>query len=75
MNRRLLLPAFLIPGDYLARLLHQGDIGWGLMLAGSQFSGQQLVAADLVERGGAPPRAAKAEAARRCREPYCRGML
>ncbi|MGA2774363.1 MAG: hypothetical protein ABSG26_26555 [Bryobacteraceae bacterium] len=38
MNRRLLLPAFLIPSDYLARLLHQGDIGWGVMGAISRTS-------------------------------------
>jgi hypothetical protein len=34
MNLRLPLPAFPIPGDYLARLLHQGDVGWGVLLAG-----------------------------------------
>jgi hypothetical protein len=34
MNRHPPLPIFLIPSDYLARLLHQGDLGWGLLLAG-----------------------------------------
>jgi nickel/cobalt exporter len=67
MNRRLLLPAFLIPGDYLARLLHRGDIGWGLMLAGvvvafalgaihalSPGHGKTIVAAYLVGTRGTP---------------------
>ena len=71
MNRRLLLPAFLIPGDYLARLLHQGDIGWGLMLAGvvvafalgaihalSPGHGKTIVAAYLVGTRGTPIHAA-----------------
>jgi ABC-type nickel/cobalt efflux system permease component RcnA len=43
MKRRLLLPLFLgaaaLPaqgasGDYLARLLHEGNLGWGMLLAG-----------------------------------------
>jgi len=34
MNRGLPLPAFPISGDYLARLLHQCDVGWGVLLAG-----------------------------------------
>jgi ABC-type nickel/cobalt efflux system permease component RcnA len=71
MNRRLLLPAFLIPSDYLARLLHQGDIGWGLMLAGvvvafalgaihalSPGHGKTIVAAYLVGTCGTPIHAA-----------------
>ena len=71
MNRRLLLPAFLIPGDYLARLLHQGDIGWGLMLAGvvvafalgaihalSPGHGKTIVGAYLVGTRGTPIHAA-----------------
>jgi ABC-type nickel/cobalt efflux system permease component RcnA len=71
MNRRLLLPAFLIPSDYLARLLHQGDIGWGLMLAGvvvafalgaihalSPGHGKTIVAAYLVGTRGTPIHAA-----------------
>lgn len=67
MNLRLPVPAFLIPGDYLARLLHQGDIGWGLMLAGvfvafalgaihalSPGHGKTIVAAYLVGTRGTP---------------------
>ena len=67
MNRRLLLPAFLIPSDYLARLLHQGDIGWGLLLVGvvvafalgaihalSPGHGKTIVAAYLVGTRGTP---------------------
>jgi nickel/cobalt exporter len=67
MNRRLPLPAFLIPGDYLARLLHQGDVGWGVMLAGvvvafalgaihalSPGHGKTIVAAYLVGTRGTP---------------------
>jgi len=35
MKRHLLLPVFLAPtGDYLARLLHQGNLGAGMVLAG-----------------------------------------
>jgi nickel/cobalt exporter len=61
------LPAFLIPGDYLARLLHQGDVGWGVMLAGvvvafalgaihalSPGHGKTIVAAYLVGTRGTP---------------------
>jgi nickel/cobalt exporter len=78
MNRRLLLPVFLaaapglsIPGDYLDRLLHQGDIGWGLLLAGvvvafalgaihalSPGHGKTIVAAYLVGTRGTPRHAA-----------------
>jgi ABC-type nickel/cobalt efflux system permease component RcnA len=67
MNRRLLLPAFLIPSDYLARLLHQGDLGWGVLLAGvvvafalgaihalSPGHGKTIVAAYLVGTRGTP---------------------
>jgi nickel/cobalt exporter len=78
MNRRLPLPVFLaaapgllIPGDYLARLLHQGDIGWGVLLAGvvvafalgaihalSPGHGKTIVAAYLVGTRGTPLHAA-----------------
>jgi ABC-type nickel/cobalt efflux system permease component RcnA len=71
MNRGLPLPAFLIPADYLARLLHQGDIGWGVMLAGvvvafalggihalSPGHGKTIVAAYLVGTRGTPLHAA-----------------
>ena len=51
MNRRLPLPVFLaatpglsIPGDYLTRLLHQGHIGWGVMLGRTGLSLILLVA-------------------------------
>jgi ABC-type nickel/cobalt efflux system permease component RcnA len=71
MNRRLLLPAFPIPADYLTRLLHQGDVGWGVMLAGvvvafalgaihalSPGHGKTIVAAYLVGTRGTPRHAA-----------------
>jgi ABC-type nickel/cobalt efflux system permease component RcnA len=71
MNRRLLLPAFLIPSDYLARLLHQGDISSGVLLAGvvvafalgaihalSPGHGKTIVAAYLVGTRGTPRHAA-----------------
>ena len=78
MNRRSPLPvilaaspALLIPGDYLARLLHQGDIGWGVLLAGvvvaftlgaihalSPGHGKTVVAAYLVGTRGTPIHAA-----------------
>ena len=67
MNLRLPLPAFLIPSDYLARLLHQGDLGWGVLLAGvvvafalgaihalSPGHGKTIVAAYLVGTRGTP---------------------
>jgi ABC-type nickel/cobalt efflux system permease component RcnA len=74
MNRRSPLPVILaaspgllIPGDYLARLLHQGDIGWGVLLAGvvvafalgaihalSPGHGKTIVAAYLVGTRGSP---------------------
>jgi nickel/cobalt exporter len=71
MNLRLPLPAFLIPGDYLARLLHQGDIGWGVLLASvvvafalgaihalSPGHGKTIVVAYLVGTRGTPMHAA-----------------
>ena len=71
MNLRLPLPAFLIPSDYLARLLHQGDLGWGVLLAGvvvafalgaihalSPGHGKTIVAAYLVGTRGTPMHAA-----------------
>jgi ABC-type nickel/cobalt efflux system permease component RcnA len=79
MNGRLPLPVFLvaaapglpIPNDYLARLLHQGDIGWGMMLAGvvvafalgavhalSPGHGKTVVAVYLVGAHGTPWHAA-----------------
>jgi ABC-type nickel/cobalt efflux system permease component RcnA len=71
MNLRLPLPAFLIPSDYLARLLHQGDLGWGMLLAGvvvafalgaihalSPGHGKTIVAAYLVGTRGTPMHAA-----------------
>jgi nickel/cobalt transporter (NicO) family protein len=75
MNRRVLLAIFLGAGalaaqprsDYLARLLHQGEIGWGMMLAGlaaafglgaihalSPGHGKTIVAAYLVGTRGTP---------------------
>ena len=67
MNGSLPLSVFLIPGDYLARLLHQGDIGWGVLLAGvvvafalgaihalSPGHGKTIVAAYLVGTRGTP---------------------
>ena len=67
MNLRLPLAACLIPSDYLARLLHQGDIGWGLLLVGvvvafalgaihalSPGHGKTIVAAYLVGTRGTP---------------------
>ena len=71
MNLRLPLPAFPIPADYLVRLLRQGDIGWGLLLAGvvvafalgaihalSPGHGKTIVAAYLVGTRGTPLHAA-----------------
>jgi ABC-type nickel/cobalt efflux system permease component RcnA len=67
MNGSLPLSVFLIPGDYLARLLHQGDIGWGVLAAGvvvafalgaihalSPGHGKTIVAAYLVGTRGTP---------------------
>lgn len=75
MNRRVLLAIFLGAGalaaqprsDYLARLLHQGEIGWGMLLAGlaaafglgaihalSPGHGKTIVAAYLVGTRGTP---------------------
>ena len=75
MKRRVLLPVFLFVGvlgaqprgDYLSRLLHEGEIGWGMMLAGlvvafglgaihalSPGHGKTIVAAYLVGARGTP---------------------
>ena len=75
MKRRVLLSAFLFAGvlgaqprgDYLSRLLHEGEIGWGMMLAGlvvafglgaihalSPGHGKTIVAAYLVGARGTP---------------------
>ncbi len=75
MKRRVLLPVFLFAGvlgaqprgDYLSRLLHEGEIGWGMMLAGlvvafglgaihalSPGHGKTIVAAYLVGARGTP---------------------
>ncbi len=75
MNRRVLLAIFLGAGalaaqprsDYLARLLHQGETGWGMLLAGlaaafglgaihalSPGHGKTIVAAYLVGTRGTP---------------------
>ncbi len=75
MNRRVLLATILGAGtlaaqprgDYLSRLLHQGEIGWGMILAGlvaafglgaihalSPGHGKTIVAAYLVGTRGTP---------------------
>ena len=75
MKRRLLLSVCLFTpvlaaqpgGDYLSRLLHEGEIGWGMMLAGmvvafalgaihalSPGHGKTIVAAYLVGSRGTP---------------------
>jgi nickel/cobalt exporter len=75
MNRRVLLAMILGAGalaaqprsDYLSRLLHEGEIGWGMMLAGlvvafalgalhalSPGHGKTIVAAYLVGTRGTP---------------------
>jgi len=59
-----------VKGDYLSRLLHQGEIGWGMMLAGmvvafglgavhalSPGHGKTIVAAYLVGARGTPKHA------------------
>jgi ABC-type nickel/cobalt efflux system permease component RcnA len=66
MNGSLPLSVFL-SSDYLARLLHHGDIGWGVLLAGvvvafalgaihglSPGHGKTIVAAYLVGTRGTP---------------------
>ena len=78
MKRRVLLTMFLGAGvaaaqpgrDYLSRLLHQGEIGWGMLLAGlvvafglgaihalSPGHGKTIVAAYLVGTRGTPKHA------------------
>ena len=61
------LPGMAVRGDYLSRLLHQGEIGWGMLLAGlavafglgaihalSPGHGKTIVAAYLVGSRGTP---------------------
>ncbi len=63
-------PGMVVKGDFLSRLLHQGDIGWGMMLAGmvvafglgaihalSPGHGKTIVAAYLVGSRGTPKHA------------------
>jgi nickel/cobalt transporter (NicO) family protein len=63
-------PGMVVRGDFLSRLLHQGDIGWGMMLAGlvvafglgaihalSPGHGKTIVAAYLVGTRGTPKHA------------------
>jgi nickel/cobalt exporter len=60
-------PGMLVRGDYLSRLLHEGEIGWGMMLVGmavafglgaihalSPGHGKTIVAAYLVGSRGTP---------------------
>jgi nickel/cobalt exporter len=64
-------PGMVVRGDYLSRLLHQGEIGWGMMLAGmfvafglgavhalSPGHGKTIVAAYLVGSRGTMKHAA-----------------
>jgi len=63
-------PGMVVRGDFLSRLLHQGEIGWGMMLAGmvvafglgaihalSPGHGKTIVAAYLVGSRGTPKHA------------------
>jgi ABC-type nickel/cobalt efflux system permease component RcnA len=63
-------PGMVVRGDYLSRLLHQGEIGWGMMLVGmvvafglgaihalSPGHGKTIVAAYLVGSRGTPKHA------------------
>ena len=63
-------PGTVVRGDYLSRMLHQGDIGWGMILAGmvvafglgavhalSPGHGKTIVAAYLVGTRGTPKHA------------------
>ena len=63
-------PGTVVHGDYLSRLLHQGEIGWGMMLVGmvvafglgamhalSPGHGKTIVAAYLVGTRGTPKHA------------------
>jgi len=63
-------PGMVVRGDYLSRLLHQGEIGWGMMVAGlvvafglgaihalSPGHGKTIVAAYLVGSRGTPKHA------------------
>ncbi len=63
-------PGMVVRGDFLSRLLHQGDIGWGMMLLGlvvafglgaihalSPGHGKTIVAAYLVGSRGTPKHA------------------
>jgi ABC-type nickel/cobalt efflux system permease component RcnA len=63
-------PGMVVRGDYLSRLLHQGDLGWGMILVGmvvafglgaihalSPGHGKTIVAAYLVGSRGTPKHA------------------
>jgi ABC-type nickel/cobalt efflux system permease component RcnA len=63
-------PGMVVRGDYLSRLLHQGEVGWGMMLVGmvvafglgaihalSPGHGKTIVAAYLVGSRGTPKHA------------------